>query len=135
MSDDTLTDEGSGEDDSLSETIAAALEDQQGEDLISELGSAQDAAGETQETGGKALSDDQGGAETPGDGRTDQTEPPSAEAREEADAEPERDTGTADVYRQVAEGFGAIVAPYQNYLASRGVNAGQAITALLSTEH
>ena len=33
MDDDTLPDEGSGEDDSLSETIATALEDQQGEDL------------------------------------------------------------------------------------------------------
>ena len=66
MDDDTLTDEGSGEDDTLSDTIAAALEDQEGESLISELGAAQDAAGETQETDGEALPDDDGGAETPG---------------------------------------------------------------------
>ncbi len=130
MDDDILTGEGSGEDDSLSETIAAALEDQQDGDLIAELGSAQDAAGETQETDGAALPDDDGGAETPGDGRTDQTEetesPPSA-AREATDDGPERG--------QAAEAYQAAVAPFQAYLASKGVQPAQAVRILLAAEH
>ena len=130
MDDDTLTDEGSGEDDTLSDTIAAALEDQEGESLISELGDAQDAAGETQETDGEAPPDNDGGAETPGDGGTDQTEetesPPSA-AREATDDGPERG--------QAAEAYQAAVAPFQAYLASKGVQPAQAVRILLAAEH
>ena len=82
MSDDTLNDEGSG--DSLSETIAAALEEQQGEDVIHELANVSDDAPETPETDRQAVADG-GGAETPGDGgagQTEETEPSSAEVRQ-----------------------------------------------------
>jgi len=71
MDDDTLTGEGSDEGDSLSETIAAALEEDQGENIIAELGRAQDAAQETPETDDEARADDGNGAETPGDGGAD----------------------------------------------------------------
>ncbi len=128
MDDDILTGGQSDEGESLSDTIAAALEDQQGEDLISELGDAQDAAGETQETDGEAFPDD--GAKTLGDGGADQTEepdPPSAEVREAADDGPERS--------QVAEAYRAAVAPFQAYLASKGVSPPQAVRFLLAAEH
>ena len=55
MNDDILTGEGSDEGDSLSDTIAAALEDQQGDALISDLSDAKDAAAEAQEVDGQAL--------------------------------------------------------------------------------
>lgn len=129
MSDDTLTDESSAEGDSLSETIAAALEEHQDEGLIAELGSAQDAAQETQETDGEALPDENG-AETPGDEGADQTE-----AQEEAGTEPERDTGASDAHRQAGEAYQAAVAPYQQYLASKGVEPAQAVRILLAAEH
>ena len=115
MSNDTLTDaQDSGEDDSLSETIAAALEEDRGENIIAELGRTQDAAQETPETDDEAVADDGNGAETSGDegaDQTEETEPTSAEVREKADA-----------HRQVAEAFNTAVEPYQAYLASRGID-------------
>ncbi len=130
MSDDILTGEGSDEGESLSDTIAAALEDQQGDDLISELGEAQDAAGETQEADGQALPDDEGGVETPDHGgadRTGQTDPPLAAAREATDDGPERS--------QAAEAYEAAVEPFTAYLASKGVKPAQAVRILLAAEH
>ncbi len=130
MDDDILTGEGSDEGESLSDTITAALEDQEGDDLIAELGDAQDAAGETQETDGQGLPDDEGGAETPGDGGADQiegTESPPSAAREATDDGPERG--------QTAEAYRAAVAPFQAYLASKGVSPPQAVRFLLAAEH
>ena len=65
MIQDTLPDEGSDEGDSLSETIAAALEEDRGEDIIAELGRAESEVPETPETpetDEKALSDAGSGA-------------------------------------------------------------------------
>ncbi|MCH7794185.1 MAG: hypothetical protein IH900_03455, partial [Proteobacteria bacterium] len=141
MIQDTLPDEGPGEDDSLSETIAAALEEDRGEDIIAELGHAESEVPktpETPETDEKALSDAGSGAETlgdEGDGQTEDIEPSSAESREAADTESERDTETADTHRQVAEVYEAAVAPFQQYLASKGVSPPQAIRILLAAEH
>ncbi len=130
MDDDIQTGGESDEGESLSDTIAAALEDQQGDDLISELGDAETAAGETQEADGQALPDDGNGAETPGDGGTDQTEetesPPSA-AREATGDGPERG--------QAGEAYQAAVAPFTAYLASKGVEPAQAVRILLAAEH
>lgn len=125
MSDDILTDEDSDEGDSLSETIAAALEDQQGENIIAELGSAQDAAQETPETDGAGT-----GTEPADDRSADQTEeaaPPPSAAPEEV--------GATDEHRQVAEVYQAAVAPFQAYLASKGIAPVQAVRVLLAAEH
>ncbi len=117
MDDDIQTGGESDEGESLSDTIAAALEDQEGDALISDLGDAETAAGETQETEGQAVTDNEGGVETPGDGdagQTDEGAPEPDQDQEEAAPEPESepDTVTADQYRQLGEIYRDTVAPF-----------------------
>ena len=145
MSETTLTDAQDSDNAGLHETIAAAVEADQDKAVIDDLSSAESEASETPETPGteaEGLSDDGDGAETSiDDGGADQTEksePSSVEAAEDgADAEPEpdTDTGTADQYRQVATLFHDAVAPYREYLASKGVAPSQAVSTLLAVEY
>ena len=121
------------EGDSLSDTIAAAMGESQSEDIIAEL-----AGLETPATQGETLSDDGAGAETPGDGSADRTEEPGArstEPQKEVDTGPERDTGATDAHRQIAEAYQAAVAPYEQYLAARGIDTTRAVQVLLAAEH
>ena len=121
------------EGDSLSDTIAAAMGESQSEDIIAEL-----AGLETPATQGETLSDDGAGAETPGDGSADQAEEPAArstEPQKEVDTEPERDTGATDAHRRIAETYQAAVAPYEQYLAARGIDTTRAVQILLAAEH
>ena len=149
MSDTTLTDAQGPGDTGLADDIAAAMEEQEGADIIEELASAPDDAEPTPpatprsdadapETDGEALSDAVSGAETPSNGgadRTEETDPPPAATREEADAGSERGTDATPEHRQVAEAFHAAVAPYQAHLASKGVAPSQAVRFLLAAEH
>ncbi len=112
----------------LSETIAAALAEHEGSDDTSD-------SLDTPETEG-----DDGETEAPGDdadlaGQTNEADPPPAAAPEEADTGPEGDTEAPDAYRQVAEAYQGVTAPYRAHLASKGVSAPQAVQILLAAEH
>ena len=132
MTDTTLSPAQDTGGDDLSVTIAAALEEQEGSDLIGELASASDDPPDSPDT----PEPEADGSEADEDGpQTDETDPSPAAAREEPDTGPERSADATPEHRQMAEAFGSAVAPYQAYLASKGVSAPQAVQILLAAEY
>ncbi len=108
------------DEDDLSSTIAAAIEEREGAGIIDDLGRLSDDAPDSPEP-----ETDESEAGTPVDD-SEVADPPVA--HQETDTGPDRDPEAIDA-------LGSAVSPYQAYLASKGLTAPQAVQVLLAAEH